>query len=60
MFSFLKRKECKCCGKKTYKGIEYAGLKICSEKCMVNMFKHLSIAELIQLERLDRMMSGNL
>ena len=47
MFDFLKKKECCNCGKKTRKVINYAGYDICSESCMLEFFKNITVEELL-------------
>ena len=54
MFKLFKKRECSNCGKKTRKGINYAGYKICSENCMIEFFKDITTEELLELEVKDR------
>ena len=54
MLKLLQKKKCNCCGKKTNKCINYAGYYICSENCMIDFFKDITIEELIKLEIKDR------
>ena len=54
MFRLFKKRECSNCGKKTRKGINYAGHEICSSECMVEFFKDVTMKELIELKRKDR------
>ena len=54
MFKLFKKRECSNCGKKTRKGINYAGYEICSENCMIEFFKNITTEELLELEIKDR------
>ena len=54
VFDFLKKKECCNCGKKTRKVINYAGYDICSESCMLEFFKDITVEELLELDKKDR------
>ena len=54
MLDFLKKKECVNCGKKTRKVINYAGYNICSESCMLEFFKDITVEELLELDKKDR------
>ena len=54
MFSIFRKRECSNCGKKTRKGINYAGYEICSENCMMEFFKNITTEELLELEVKDR------
>ena len=54
MFRLFKKRECSNCGKKTRKGINYAGYEICSENCMIGFFKNITTEELLELEIKDR------
>ena len=47
MLKLFQKKKCNCCGKKTNKCINYAGYYICSENCMIDFFKDITIEELI-------------
>ena len=54
MFRLFKKRECSNCGKKTRKGINYAGHEICSENCMIEFLKNITTEELLELEIKDR------
>ena len=54
MFDLLKEKKCSCCGKITTKTIRYVDYEICSEECMIELFKNVSDEELLELDKKDR------
>lgn len=53
ILEILRRKQCVCCGKKSWGTVNYAGYDICSEECMIKFFNTFSINELIELEIKD-------
>lgn len=48
------RVKCDSCLQESKKTINYGGVNICSEKCMMEYFKNISTEELLKLDKKDR------
>lgn len=61
MIKFLKKVTCANCKKefRKHQTINYAGVDICSEKCMVEHFQKFSIEELLEMDKKDREINGD-